>query len=64
MVDWVAYAPQDIERDLALFQGRVKQYIFISSASDYQKPPTDHVITESTPLCNLALGIFAQQDCL
>ena len=52
VVDWVAYAPQDIERDLALFQGRVKQYIFISSASVYQKPPTDYVITESTPLCN------------
>ena len=52
IVDWVAYAPNDIERDLALFRGRTAQYIFISSASVYQKPPAHYVITESTPLCN------------
>jgi nucleoside-diphosphate-sugar epimerase len=52
VVDWIAYTPEDIERDLALFRGRVKQYIFISSASAYQKPPTHPVITESTPLVN------------
>jgi nucleoside-diphosphate-sugar epimerase len=52
VVDWIAYAPDDIERDLALFQGRVKQYVFISSASAYQKPPTFPFITESTPLYN------------
>jgi nucleoside-diphosphate-sugar epimerase len=39
VVDWIAYAPYDIERDLALFRGRAKQYVFISSASAYQKPP-------------------------
>lgn len=52
VVDWIAYTPEHIERDLALFRGRVKQYVFISSASAYQKPPTHHVITESTPLHN------------
>jgi nucleoside-diphosphate-sugar epimerase len=52
VVDWIAYTPEHIERDLALFQGRVKQYLFISSASVYQKPPTHPVITESTPLNN------------
>lgn len=52
VVNWVAYTPDDIERDLALFQGRVNQYIFISSASAYQKPPADYLITESTPLYN------------
>ena len=52
VVDWIAYAPDDIERDLALFRGRVKQYVFISSASAYQKPPAHYVITESTPLYN------------
>jgi nucleoside-diphosphate-sugar epimerase len=52
VVDWVAYAPDDIERDLALFRGRTRQYVFISSASAYQKPPAYHVITESTPLYN------------
>lgn len=52
VVDWIAYTPADIERDLALFQGQVKQFIFISSASAYQKPPAHPIITESTPLYN------------
>ena len=52
VVDWVAYTPEDIERDLAIFRGRTKQFIFISSASAYQKPPGHHVIRESTPLHN------------
>lgn len=52
IVNWIAYTPTDIERDLALFQGQTDQYIFISSASAYQKPPTHPVITESTPLYN------------
>lgn len=52
VVDWVAYHPVDVERDLALFRGRTKQYVFISSASAYQKPPTHYVVTESTPLAN------------
>jgi nucleoside-diphosphate-sugar epimerase len=52
VVDWIAYTPDDIERDLELFRGRIKQYIFISSASVYQKPPADYLITEETPLVN------------
>lgn len=52
VVDWIAYTPEDIERDLAIFRGRTKQFIFISSASAYQKPPGHHVIRESTPLHN------------
>jgi nucleoside-diphosphate-sugar epimerase len=52
VVDWIAYTPADIERDLALFRGRTKQFIFISSASAYQKPASHHVIRESTPLHN------------
>lgn len=52
VVDWVAYGPADIERDIELFRGRVRQFVFISSASAYQKPPANYVITESTPLCN------------
>ncbi len=52
VVDWIAYTPNDIERDLALFRGRVTQYVFISSASAYQKPPAHYLITESTPLHN------------
>jgi nucleoside-diphosphate-sugar epimerase len=52
VVDWIAYGPADIERDLELFRGRTRQFVFISSASAYQKPPAHYVITESTPLCN------------
>ena len=52
VVDWVAYTPEDIERDVALFRGRVKQFVFISSASAYQKPPVHYRITEATPLDN------------
>src|SRR6202142_4652288 len=50
--NWIAFTPADIERDLELFRGRTRQYIFISSASAYQKPATDYLITESTPLAN------------
>ena len=52
VVNWIAFTPADIERDLSLFRGLTRQYIFISSASAYQKPATDYLITESTPLTN------------
>jgi len=52
VVNWIAYTPEDIYRDINLFRGKTEQYIFISSASVYQKPPVHHVITESTPLIN------------
>ncbi|HVO42675.1 MAG TPA: SDR family oxidoreductase [Aggregatilineales bacterium] len=52
VVNWIAYHESDIERDLMLFNNRCGQYLFISSASAYQKPPTYSVITESTPLAN------------
>ena len=52
VVNWIAYTPADVQRDVDLFEGRTGQYIFISSASAYQKPPVNPVITESTPLRN------------
>jgi len=52
VVDWIAYKPEDVERDIAVFGGRTKQFVFISSASAYQKPPAHYLITESTPLAN------------
>ncbi len=52
VVDWIAFTPADIERDLELFRGRTDQFVFISSASAYQKPPAWPVISESTPLHN------------
>jgi nucleoside-diphosphate-sugar epimerase len=52
VVDWIAFTPDDIERDLRLFSGRTGQFVFISSASAYQKPPGHYLITEETPLEN------------
>jgi nucleoside-diphosphate-sugar epimerase len=52
VVNWIAYTEADIERDLRLFHGRTRQYVFISSASAYQKPARQYLITESTPLAN------------
>jgi nucleoside-diphosphate-sugar epimerase len=52
VVDWIAFEPAHVERDIALFRGRTRHYIFISSASAYQKPPSHYLITESTPLAN------------
>ena len=52
VVNWIAFEPAEIERDIELFRGKTKQYIFISSASAYQKPATSPFITESTPLAN------------
>jgi nucleoside-diphosphate-sugar epimerase len=53
VVNWIAFTPEDIQRDFELFEGKTAQYIFISSASAYSKPPVNHIITESTPLRNL-----------
>jgi len=52
VVDWVAFTTQHIQTDLELFRGRTGQYIFISSASAYQKPPASLPATESTVLDN------------
>ena len=52
VVDWIAFTPEDIERDIELFKNRTKQFIFISSASVYQKPLEHYLITESTPISN------------
>lgn len=50
--DFIAFVPGQLERDYRLFAGRTKQFMFISSASAYQKPLGDYRITESTPLAN------------
>ena len=52
VADWIAYTPEQAAADIELFSGHIGQYIFISSASAYQKPPTHYLITESTPLAN------------
>ena len=52
VVNWVAYDPDQVQRDIDLLEGRVGQYVFISSASAYQKPVPSLPITEETPLNN------------
>ncbi len=52
VADFIAFVPSQVERDIRLFSGKTKQYIFISSASAYQKPLSHYRITESTPLSN------------
>lgn len=52
IANFIVFTPQQAERDIRLFSGKCGQYIFISSASAYQKPPVDQIITESTPLSN------------
>lgn len=52
VVDFVAFDPAHVQADIDLFAGRTGQYVFISSASVYQKPPSRLPITESTPLRN------------
>ncbi len=52
VVNWVAYKPEDVTRDINIFEGKTGQYIFISSASAYQKPPQHYIIKETTPLEN------------
>jgi nucleoside-diphosphate-sugar epimerase len=52
VANWVNFAPEHVEADIELFRGRTGQYIFISSASAYQKPLASLPITESTPLHN------------
>ncbi len=52
VVDWTVFTPDQAERDIRLFRDRTQQYIFISSASAYQKPVSHYLITESTPLAN------------
>jgi nucleoside-diphosphate-sugar epimerase len=46
------FTPNEARRDIDTFAGHARQYVFISSASAYQKPQTSHVITEQTPLAN------------
>ncbi|KTR49982.1 SDR family oxidoreductase [Curtobacterium oceanosedimentum] len=52
VIDFVAFTPDQVQRDVEVFTGRTRQYVFISSASAYQTPATHLPITESTPLKN------------
>lgn len=52
VVDWIAFTPEHVQTDIDLFTGKTRQYIYISSASAYQKPQRNYLITEETPLVN------------
>lgn len=50
--EFIGFVPEQVERDIRLFRGRTRQYVYISSASAYNKPAANHVITEGTTLAN------------
>ncbi|MDE5877851.1 MAG: SDR family oxidoreductase [Muribaculaceae bacterium] len=52
VAQFIGYGAEDVERDIRLFAGYTRQYIYISSASVYQKPVLSYPITESTPVKN------------
>ncbi|WP_124101137.1 SDR family oxidoreductase [Ruminococcus sp. Marseille-P6503] len=52
VADFIGFVPEQVMRDYRLFLGKTKQYIFISSASAYQKPLGSYIINEGTPLSN------------
>ncbi|HNX04091.1 MAG TPA: NAD-dependent epimerase/dehydratase family protein [Opitutales bacterium] len=52
VVDWISFVPEHLATCLELFHGRVGQFVFISSASAYETPPSSLPVTEKTPLSN------------
>ena len=50
--EFIGFTPAQVERDIHLFRDRTRQYVYISSASAYNKPAASHVITEGTTLSN------------
>lgn len=52
VADFIAFEKRQLERDYRLFKGKCSQFIYISSASAYQKPLSNYRITEGTPLSN------------
>ena len=50
--EFIGFTVDQVQRDVRLFRGRTKQYIYISSASAYHKPAADFRITEGTTLAN------------
>ena len=62
VVDWIAYTPEDIERDIRWFSGKTGQFVFISSASAYQKPPSALPHHRRNAARKPLLAVFARQD--
>lgn len=52
VLNFLGFDPAEIQADYDLFCGRTGQYVFISSATVYQKPPRTLSIREDSPLGN------------
>jgi nucleoside-diphosphate-sugar epimerase len=52
VAEFIGFTLDHVEKDYSIFKDLCRQYIYISSASAYQKPPSSYLITESTPLAN------------
>ena len=52
VAQFMVFTPDQMQQDIATFAGKTGQYIFISSASVYQKEIGKFVITEETPAIN------------
>ncbi len=52
VADFIAFTKDQLARDYRLFKDKTKQFVYISSASAYQKPLSDYRINEGTPLAN------------
>ena len=50
--DFIGFVVPQLERDYRLFKGKTDQFMYISSASAYQKPVGNYIISEKTPLAN------------
>ncbi len=52
IANFICFIPDQIQADIDFFKGKTGQYIFISSATVYKKPPDHYIITEDCPLEN------------
>ena len=50
--EFIGFVPEQVARDIRLFKGRTRQYVYISSASTYNKPARSYIINEGTTLAN------------
>jgi nucleoside-diphosphate-sugar epimerase len=52
VLNFLGYDVPDVQMDYELFQGAVRQYVFISSTVVYARPPRNLPLTEDAPLGN------------
>ena len=52
VAQFMVFTPDQMQQDIDTFSGKTGQYIFISSASVYQKSVHSYVTTEATPAVN------------